>query len=239
MLSFNFGNKNSYLDYGIIITKRPSLPSPKRKVSYIQVPGRDSTLRYDEQTYEDITIAVECTVKGENVFNKLDEVKAWLYSTGESDLIFSFQQDKKYIAQVVNSIDFRQVYKIASQFVIIFNCRPFKYAVDNTPISITTSTETSITNQGTLPSKPVIKVYCSGDGSFKINNNEILLFDIDAEYIILDSELEEAYLIIDGDMVNYNNNVSGEFPKLDVGNNITTYTGGVTKLEITPNWRWL
>ncbi len=239
MLSFSFDNKDSYLDYGIIITKRPTLPSPKRKVSYIQVPGRDSTLRYDEKTYEDITIAVECTVKGDDVLNKLDGVKVWLYSAGESDLIFSFQQDKKYVAQVVNSIDFRQVFKIASQFVIIFNCKPFKYAVDNSSINITTGIGTSILNQGTMESKPVIKVYCSGDGSFKIINNEVLLFDIDVPFIILDSELEEAYSIIDRDMVNYNNNISGEFPKLDIGNNTITYTGGVTKLEITPNWRWL
>lgn len=239
MLSFNFGGKNSFDDFGIIIAKRPSLPSPKRRVSYIDIPGRDSNLRYDEGTYEDITITVECTVKGENIMTQLDSIKSWLFSAGESSLIFSFQPDKKYKAQVVNAIDFKQAYKIASQFVIVFNCRPFKSAVSNVPIIITIGTGITVVNQGTVQSRPIIKVYCTGNGSIKINGRDVLLSGIDTTYIILDSELEEAYSYKNGMLVNLNNSVTGEFPILDVGDNIITYIGGVTKLEITPNWRWL
>ena len=67
ILSFNFGGENSYSDYGIIISKRPSIPSPKRRVSYVDIPGRDSNLKYDEGTFEDITIVVECTIKDEKI----------------------------------------------------------------------------------------------------------------------------------------------------------------------------
>lgn len=51
MLSFTFSGKDSYEDFGIYVEKRPNLPSPKRRVSYMDVPGRDSSLRYDEGTY--------------------------------------------------------------------------------------------------------------------------------------------------------------------------------------------
>lgn len=239
MLSFIFAGKDSYLDYGIIISKRSTLPSPKRRVAYIEVPGRDSTLRYDEGTYEDITIAVECTLKGTNAAYQIDAIKAWLFSAGESSLIFSFQQDKQYRAQVVNAIDFSQVLKLASRFVIIFNCRPFKYAVNNEPIIIATGAGTNVINLGSIKSRPIINVYCAGNGSFIINNREILLLYISSSVITLNSELEEAYFSEAGKMVNANNNIIGEFPLLDVGNNSITYSGGVTKLEITPNWRWL
>lgn len=239
MLSFVFAGKDSYQDYGIIISKRPNLPSPKRRVSYIEVPGRDSNLRYDEGTYEDVTLSVECTIKGENIMERLDTIKAWLFTAGESDLIFSFQPDKKFKAQIVNAIDFKQGFKITSQFVLLFNCRPFKYAVSNTLVTITTGLGTTLVNQGSVVSRPVIKVYCTGDGSFKINNREMLLTGISTTYITLDSELEEAYSSNNGIIANANNFISGEFPLLDTGNNTITFAGGVTKLEITPNWRWL
>ena len=90
MISFTFGGKNSYKDYGIIISKRPNLPSPKRRVSYIDIPGRDSSLVYDEETYENITIGVECKIKDGNLIDKIDDIKAWLYTSGENDLVFSF-----------------------------------------------------------------------------------------------------------------------------------------------------
>ncbi len=238
MLSFVFNGKDSFKDYGIFIEKRPNVPSPKRRVSYINIPGRNSSLRYDEETYEDITLSVECAVIG-NIQSKIDDIKAWLIGSGESDLIFSFQSDKKYIAQVVNSIDFEVILKITSRFVIIFNCRPFKYSVMNEVINITSGTGTSVLNRGTVKSRPLVKVYCSGNGAFVINNKEVKLIGIEKPYVVIDSELEEAYFVESGILSNANNYMSGEFPVLDVGNNIVTFNGGVSKLEITPNWRWL
>jgi predicted phage tail component-like protein len=239
MLSFVFTGKDSFQDYGILISKRPSLPSPKRRVNYIDISGRDSSLRFDEGTYEDITIAVECSIKDLSVVNKLDEIKAWLFSAGESDLVFSFQSNKKFKAQVVNSIDFKQAYKIASQFVVLFNCRPFKYAVSSASITINSGGGITIVNEGSVISKPIIKVYCSGNGTFIINGRVVSLSNIAVSSFFIDSEIEEAYYDNNGTLVNMNNSISGDFPVLDIGNNNITFSGGVTKLEITPNWRWL
>lgn len=234
MLSFNFCGKNSYTDFGIIISKRPSLPSPKRRVSYIDIPGRDSNLKYDEGTFEDITIAVECSIKGNNIAEKLDNIKAWLFGAGESDLIFSFQDDKKYKGQVVNAIDFKQVFKYTSVFPIIFNCRPFKYAVQNNIFTIIEN-GTSIINPGTLKSEPIISVYGLGNISLTVNETTINLVNI-TEKIVLDSVIQDAYND-SGD--NLNNKVSGDFSRLKTGLNKFTWTGNVSKIEVIPNWRWL
>ncbi len=235
MLSFNFNGKDSYIDFGILIAKRPTIPSPKRRVSYIDIPGRHSRLRYDEGTYEDINIAVECTVKDrENLLYKLDNIKAWLFGIGESDLIFSFQPDKKYIAQVVNSIDFEQVFKYTSRFPILFNCRPFKYAALNNMLTITES-GTYITNPGSIESEPVITVYGTGDINLIANDSEIELSDV-ANKIIINCEIEDCY---DDELNNLNSKMSGEFPTLIPGQNLIEWTGDVEKIEILPNWRWL
>lgn len=235
MLSFNFGSKNSYDDFGILISKRPSIPSPKRRVNTINIPGRDSNLIFDEKTYDDITLTVECSVKDkENLANKIDGIKAWLFETGQGDLIFSFQDDRKYIAQVVNSIDFKQIYKYFSQFPIIFNCRPFKYAVENTMVNII-QTGAKISNIGTIESEPIISVYGSGDIIFKINEQQISLKGI-SNKIIINSVIQDCY---DDEGNNLNGKMSGEFLKLKSGENIIEWSGNVTKTEIIPNWRWL
>lgn len=233
MLTFNFGGKNSLNDYGIVITKRPSIPSPKRRITNITVPGRNSSLRFDENTYEDITVTVECALKDNSLPSKIDDIKGWLIGAGECDLVFDFQQDRKYIAQVVNSIDFTQIYQYFSKFIIVFNCQPFKYSVDNSTITITTANK--ITNPGTIYSEPVIKLYGSGDVTLNINAQAIKLKGL-SDHIIIDSLQQNCYNI-SGD--NLNSKISGEFPVFSVGDNNISWNGSVSKIEITPNWRWL
>lgn len=241
MLKFIFGGKDSYLDYGLYISKRPTIPSPKRRVNYVDIPGRHSRLKYDEGTFEDITIGVECALKDkENLILKIDEIKGWLFGTGEEDLIFSFQPDKKYRAQIVNSIDFEQVYKYTSRFPILFNCRPFKYAVQNNILTIiengTNITNiTNITNPGTIESEPEISVYGTGDITLTINEETIELKEVPSK-IIINTSLQDAY---DDTGNSLNSNMNGEFIKLKPGINEIQWTGDVTKIEILPNWRWL
>lgn len=234
MLSFTFGGKNSYTDYGIIISQRPSIPSPLRRVTTLQVPGRNSALRFDENTYGDIIITVECSLKDNiNLADKIDLIKGWLIGTGESSLVFDFQIDKKYIAQVVNAIDFAQILKISSKFIIIFNCRPFKFQVSNSVKTL--NSQGTITNLGTLCSEPIIMVYGTGDGTLTIGSQVITLKGI-SNNLIIDSTIQDCYGV---EGTNLNNKMSGDFPTLNVGVNNITWTGAITKVDITPNWRWL
>lgn len=233
MFSFNFRGKNSFSDYGVYISKRLSIPSPKRRITNVVIPGKSSSLRFDENTYEDITIAVECSIKDEVLPDRIDEIKEWLLAYGESDLIFSNQNNKKYIAQVVNAIDFTQVLKYISKFVIVFNCRPFKYEAESNTIEMTA--QGSVKNPGSIYSEPIIKIFGSGDIILTINSEEIKLKEV-TDHIILDTVQQNCYNeIID----NLNNKMSGEFPKFKIGENNIAWTGAVSKVEVIPNWRWL
>lgn len=234
MLSFTFNNKNSYSDFGILIAKRPNIPLPKRRVSSVVIPGRSSSLKFDEGTYDDITITLECSIiDKKDIIEKIDKIKEWLVTAGESDLIFSFQSDKKYIAQVVNMIDFKQVLKYASSFPIIFNCKPFKYSVKENIITITKNNST-IHNEGTFQSEPVIKVYGSGDIKLKINDAEVTVKKVDG-YVTVDSVLKDCYkdeVLKNGDMI-------GEFPVFKVGENVIGFSGNVSKMEVKKNEIWI
>lgn len=234
MISFDFAEKNSYKDFGIIISKRPNLPSPKRRVTYVDIPGRDSSLTYDEKTYENITIGVECKVKDGSLLEKIDEIKAWLLSAGESDLIFSFNDNKKYKAQVVNSIDFSQIAKKFSEFIIIFNCRPFKYAKEN-HLFIIKQSGSSIINPGSIVSEPIISIYGTGNIDLLVNGSETKIINL-TDKIILNSVMQDAY---DDLGKNLNSSVKGEFIYLKPGSNLFEWAGNISKIEILPNWRWL
>lgn len=234
MLSFTFGNKNSYIDFGILIAKRPNIPLPKRRVSSVVIPGRSSSLKFDEGTYDDITITIECSIiDKKDIIEKIDKIKEWLMTTGESDLIFSFEPNKKYIAQVVNAIDFKQVLKYTSSFPIIFNCKPFKYAVEENIIIITKNNST-IYNEGTFQSQPVIKVYGSGDIKLKINDDEVTVKNVDG-YVTVDSVLKDCYkddVLKNGDMI-------GEFPEFKIGENVIGFSENVSKVEVKVNEVWI
>lgn len=233
MFSFKFRGKDSFQDYGIYISTRPSIPSPKRRINNVVIPGKSSSLRFDENTYDDITIAVECSIKGDIIQDKVDKIKEWLLSYEESDLIFSNQQEKRYIAQVVNTIDFTQVLRYISKFIIVFNCRPFKYAVDNNAITLVPPN--NINNPGSIYSEPIIKLYGAGDVTLNINSQVIKLKGI-SNHVILDTVQQNCY----NDTVdNLNNIMSGEFSTLEVGENSISCTGDISKVEVTPNWRWL
>lgn len=238
MLSFKFGDKDSYKDFGVYVINRPTVTSPKRKVDYVDVPGRSGTLKYDSNAYEDITISVECGIvnRGDTsgIYYNIEDIKAWLFGVGESTLVFSYMGDRYYLAQVVNQLDFNISYKRVGEFVIVFNCKPFQFAFDNSKITIENN-NTNIINAGSVCSKPIIEVFGSRDINLSVNEKNIQLFKI-SNKIILNSEIQDAY---DNDFKNLNSKVLGSFLDFEVGNNIIKWEGNVTKLRITPNWRWL
>lgn len=235
MLSFTFNNKDSYKDFDILIAARPSIPSPKRRVSYVEIPGRSSSLKFDEEAYEDITLVVECSIKpSQDIVSKIDAIKGWIFNSGEADLIFSFQPNRKYIAQVVNAIDFKLIYGIIGKFPLVFNCKPFKYAVENNAIQVKVS-GTTINNEGTIKSEPVITVYGNGNITLIINNVPIVLTAIENS-ITINSTLEDCYSAA---YENLNSKMTGEFPRLLPGVNTIEWIGNVTQINITPNWRWI
>lgn len=232
MLAFEFNNKHSYDDYKIYIKSVPNIELAKKKISSINIPGRSSKLTFDEEAFEDIKIEVECFIKGERLHQRIDEIKSWLIK-GRSDLIFSFQKDRKYKGIIFNIVDFEFLYKKAVRFKLEFECEPFKYMSSEEEIQVTVSKE--IVNIGTYYSEPILKIECVGNGVIKINDKNIKINGIDKE-IIINSSIQNAYNSLNK---NLNNKMEGEFPKFKVGVNTISFSGGITKIVIEPKWRWI
>ena len=222
---FIFNNIDSK-DY-LIINKLPSIFKAERNIEKIEVEGRDGFLTIDDETYKGAIKPVECTIKD---LKDIDFICSWLDGGGE--VIFSNEPEKIYKAVIINQIEFKKVFVNFHSFLIQFEVQPHKYSIGNEIITL--ESVGTIFNSGGAISKPIIKVFGTGDVDLSINGNIVNLINI-VDYVTINSDLMDCYK----DTLLKNNEMSGEFPILEIGNNNISWTGTVSKLEITPNFRYL
>jgi len=225
MEPFFYFNNISSIDY-LKVDKLPTIIRAAKDIKKIEIEGRDGFLTQDLGSYSSTIKPVEVWIKN---LDNLDFICSWL--TGSSDVIFSNEQDKVYEATIINQIEFKKFIKEFHKFIIFFDCQPKKKSINNSVITLLNAG--TIFNSGSAISKPVIKVYGTGSITLSINGINVYLTNVN-EYVTLNSNLQDAYK----DLVYKNSDMSGEFPVLNVGNNNISWVG-VTKLEISPNWRWL
>jgi len=226
MNSFIWKNKDSYLEYGIVITQMPPESIPEENVDEITIPGRDGDLTIDYNTKKSYILPMACTLLD---FAKIDEIKVWL--SGSGDLLFNWQ-NYKYDARLNNKIDIAQSLENLGEFPLMWKVQPCKKSIDNNLITLTALG--TVLNPGTYKSKPIVKIFGTGSIDLTINSTVIHLTNV-VDYVTIDSELMDAYK----DTTLKNNDMSGDFPELIPGVNNVSWTGNISRIEITPNWRWL
>ena len=215
---------------GILISAMPDIMKPQRRETEITIPGRNGVLTIDEGTYEAYTLSVACGTRGTA---RLNEIVSWL--DGNGDLILSTEPDKVYKARIGNAISISDVIYLYTSFLVQFKVFPFKYSVDQADEELNLSVPTTIYNQGTIYSEPIITVFGTGNITVTINGASYTISGIDG-YVTINSEIQEVYK----NNTNKNNSfLAMDFPRFQVGENTVSWTGNVSRIEIKPNWRWL
>ena len=211
-----------------LIEELPIVNKAEKNQEFIEIDGRHGFLTLDKKNYKPIDYSFQIIIKGKE---KQNLIKSKFKGTGK--LILSNDLDKFYKAVVTSNISFERQIRDVVICTISFRLQPFAYEINNEPIVHESSFVLyNITN---TTSQPIIKVYGLGTGTLKINDNEIYIKNID-NCIVLNFELEEAY-DLKGNLKN--SKVKGDFEELIEGINSISWVGGITKIEITPNWRWL
>ena len=214
-------------DY-LMVNKLPLIIKAKKDIEKIEIEGRDGFLTMDKKSYRGTIKEVECTIFS---LDDLDFIASWL--DGSGDVIFSNEPERVYKATIINQIPLNKIAWVFHTLLIQFECQPHKYSLSNDIITLTTTPQT-ILNSGGAISKPIIKVFGTGDVDLSINGNIVNLINI-VDYVTINSDLMDCYK----DTLLKNNEMSGEFPILETENNNISWTGTVTKVEITPNFRYL
>lgn len=226
-------NKRSTEIKGLIVCSLPPISKPQKKVIIEEIDGVDGDV-ITELGYKAYDKEVEI---GLTYNYNIDEIID--YFNSEGTVVFSNEDDKYYRYKIYEQIDFEKLLRFKTATVKM-HIQPFKHSIIEVvkTFNITTETEVEIRNKGNVYSKPIITIYGQGDIGISLNGNQIFNINLgNEEYITLDTEKMEAYK----DTILKNRLVTGNYDnfKLNVGRNVITYTGTITKLVISNYSRWI
>jgi len=218
--------------YGIRVVQQPEIIRPPERATFISVPGRSGTLTTLEgmDIYDDFLLTVECIITDTT---QLSTILAWL--KGSDKVTFANRQGGFYYARIVNQISLEQILRgnPHRRFIVTFRCQPFFY-LSGIPDIIVTVSGAYINNVSSVFSEPVLKVTLTGDAQIIIGASYIELLGL-IGILNIDTPLMETYM----NYTSYNSHMTGDYPLLHTGQNLISWTGGVTQIVITPNWRTL
>jgi len=215
----------------VTVLKYPEIVKPTLRVETVKVPGRDGELTLSGMpSYEAMVLECECMVPS---VDKISAAAAWL--TGRGDLVLGNDPTYAYDAQVIDEIRFEKILRghAHRRFTVPFLCQPLKKKATTEP-NIELTAPGTVVNIGHVPSRPLIKIEGSGNVVLAVGAYSLSITDINTS-ILIDSDLGMAT----NGTVNESYKVSGEWPLLVVGNNAVGWTGTVSKVTITPRWRYL
>lgn len=238
--NFTWKGQSAYGDYGIDMLSAGSTVIAARRDDPQAVPGRSGLVHDQDGAVEEIDRQVTIYLpydQGRPVA-PISEIRAWLKGYGR--LKFSTIPYRYMMAWITDQIALDPVMEGFADLKgsVIFRCDPFLY--HTTAPKVTLSGAGTLTNPGTAPAAPVITVKAAGDIDLMIGGQTILLTGLKGN-ITINSLVQEAYAISGGKLVNRNNQMSGDFPLLQPGDNLISWALGdnstLSSVTIEPYWR--
>ena len=225
-------NGVSSRDMGIYLREMPEIVRPEERIQHVTIPGRAGELTQTEgaDVYNSYIQTIPIAVYTEAAVRAAE---AWLRGAGS--VSFGGQPDLKQNARVINAVTFQKhsrgsVYWDAQ---VQFYCEPLKSKV-TTEADIELTESGTVNNPGDVTAFPRIVIDGSGDITISAGGKSISLTGIQTGTVV---DCETGWVI-------YNNAAlagvyTGNFPELPAGDSMVSFTGNVTKLTITPRWRYL
>lgn len=215
----------------VYVSQMPSHKKASLRTAEYYVKGRDGALHVNEG-YANFNLTTRLILLNASATAR-QIVNAWADGTGK--LITSDNTSLAYMATVENEIRWGRDKSNTGYFDtadITFNCQPFMYEAVDSVIDLTESGV--LVNPGSADAYPLICVEGSGTVQFDFAGYPITINNMETGVPVY-IDCENGYV--------YNpsgaTTMTGEIPKLDLGENAITFTQGVTKMTITPHWRWI
>lgn len=222
--------------YGLFATNAGIYNAPEPDVNVKPIAGKNGNLLIQNNRYKNISVRYPCVILSQLASN-LDTIKAYLLS--EPDYVRiedSFDTTHFREGRFVGGTEVKPTMDgTAGAFELEFDCKPQRFLKSGETVISRTSAG-SISNPTIFAAKPLIKITGSGNVTLTVGTYTVAISGI-SSYINLDCEVEDAYRTT---AENQNNKVelpAGQgYPVLVPGSNAISWTGSVTKVEITPRW---
>lgn len=225
-----FAGKDSR-EFGIYISGSGTFNAPERDVEFVSVPGRSGDLTIDNGRFLNVTGTYPAFIH-QNFTENAMKARLWLQSlTGYQRLEDTYHPDYYRMAVYRGPLDFEtRALNSGADFDLSFECKPQRYLKSGEfPVQI--SAPGALYNPW-MPSLPLITVYGSGAGVLSVGGYTVTIHDM-TDSLTLDSETGNAYK----GLSNENGNIyAPEFPVLQSGRNVVGWSGGISRVEITPRW---
>lgn len=227
---FIFGDVDSR-KYQIGIYGNQLFDPPEREYEEVVIPGRNGSLYIDKKRYKNKVIPYDAyIVKGFEI--NVDAFRNDLLSQiGYQRLEDTVRPDEFRLAKALPfEVDMKGVLK-AGTFTIKFDAKPQRFLKSGEyPVEYTANG--IIYNPTRFVSKPFLRVYGSNSGTVGIGSQTITISSI-STYVDIDCDVMNAFK----GATNCNGNVSftGDI-ELPSGRSGIAFTGGITKVIITPRW---
>lgn len=227
------------LDLGIQVEHPPKYIMPERDYEQVSVPGRNGDLFLDKGSYKNYDQPYDIAIADHDIYydTLMVRVSKWLHpKPGYCRLEDSYFPDVYRMAMFNSGVDFENIMSHGGRATISFNCKPQKFLKIGEKSILYTSAGV-IKNPTAEKAKPLLTVK-GGTGSGKLQIGEyVVSFSNLRNNIILDCELQDAYW----GTTNRNADVSLSalgFPAIVSGDNIISFSGSVTSVEVLPRW-WI
>ena len=234
------GNRNYFTFDGVssetfdaYISGKGVFTSPEPDYEVQEVPGLNGDLHFNNNRYKNVSGTYDCFIL-ENFKENFTNLKTQLLARNKyCRLTDTYFPGQFRLARVKSSIEPDMVDSlIAGSFTLEFDCKPQRFLTSGETEVTLNSSGSTLTNPG-MPSKPLLKVYgSSSGGTVTFGGKTIPISTIDS-YVMLDCETQNAYK----GTANKNSTISiMRFPELATGSNTISWTGSITKIDITPRW---
>ena len=224
-------------NYGIVVGESPAFERPNRKQTIIQVPGRNGSVLFQENAWEDITRTYsvwldEDIANNKTLADKVNDYQAALNSlNGYQMLTDNFEPDVYRLAYYSGGDQFTNEMTQYGRASLRFVCRPERFLVSGAD-AVEVDDGDTLTNPTPFASKPLIHIEASNETISVSIGGKTITAEV-TDYINIDCERMNAYRL---PVENRNDKISGAFLTIPSGSNTIGITGNYTKVEITPNY---
>lgn len=234
-MGFIIYNGRSSEDFHVLVQHPPVYEFPARDYTLTHVPGRNGDIITDNEGWKNVkrTYDVAIDARQYGYTTTMGEFVSWLSSgKGYSRLEDSYEPDYYRLATFYDAGSISNILRQAGIVDLQFDCKPQRYLkIGETPVAF--STNGKITNLTAFNANPTIVVHGSGRGVIYIGPEHIITINTITDGMVIDGMIQDVYK----GTTNLNNSVSfTKFPVLGTGETNITFSGGITSIEIIPNW---
>ena len=230
-------NGQSSEDYNVMVEHKPDYEHPEKDYDVIHVPGRNGDIIVDKGSWKNITRSYDIafhSVHDKDFVYTASGVSQWLHApSGYARLEDSYEPEYYRMAVYKESGSFTNILAEAGRATISFDCKPQRFLKSGEFVHKFIK-ETCLKNPTAYDSLPKIIIYGSGSGVLTVNGSVTNISSI-GNGMVIDSELQDAY----HGTSNWNKYITlnnHKFPRLKPGENLISFSGGITSVEVIPRW---